>query len=72
MRVAAWMATATGRGVRIGAGLVLIGIGIGIGGLTGLIVALVGLVPILAGATNVCLVAPALRAPFHGRKVGVA
>jgi hypothetical protein len=63
------MATATGRGLRVLAGLVLIGVGIAIGGVAGVIVAIIGLVPLLAGVSNVCLIAPAVRAPFRGSKV---
>ncbi|MDA8396171.1 MAG: DUF2892 domain-containing protein [Candidatus Dormibacteraeota bacterium] len=69
MKLATWMATATGRGLRMLAGLVLIGVGLAVGGVAGVIVAIVGLVPLLAGVTNVCLVAPVVRAPFRGSRV---
>jgi hypothetical protein len=69
MKQAVWMATASGRGLRVLAGLVLIGVGLAMGGLGGLIVAIVGLVPLLAGLTNVCLLAPVVKAPFRGSRV---
>lgn len=60
------MATPVGRGGRVVVGLALIGAGAALNGLPGLVVALVGAVPLLAGLTNVCLVAPLVRAPFRG------
>ena len=67
-RFAAWMATARGRGVRIAAGVVLIGLGLfALRGRVGVVLAVVGLVPLAAGVLNWCLLAPILRAPFRGR-----
>lgn len=66
MAVARFMATGLGRGVRIVAGLVLIGVGIDLGGVLGLVLGLVGLLFVAVGATNVCLIAPILRAPIKG------
>ena len=63
------MATASGRGLRLLAGLVLVGVGLAMGGLGRSIVAIVGLVPLLAGLTNVCLLAPVVKAPFRGSRV---
>lgn len=60
------MATSLGRGVRVVLGIVLILIGIAVGGSAGLLVGVVGLVPIAAGVANVCLIAPVIGAPFHG------
>lgn len=62
------MATPAGRLVRIVAGLALIALGLFvIGGAVGIVVAVVGLWPILAGIFNVCVIAPIIRAPFSGR-----
>ena len=38
-----------------------------VGGGGGTTLALAGLLPILAGTLNVCLIAPLIRAPFKGR-----
>jgi hypothetical protein len=66
-RFAAWMATPAGRGVRVVAGVALIVIGLGVvHGIGGVILALVGVVPILVGSLNRCLLAPILRTPFRG------
>ena len=68
MLVTKMMATPTGRLARIIAGIVLIALGLlVIGGTGGVVVAVVGIAPILAGVFNVCLIAPVLRAPFSGR-----
>ncbi len=72
MRLASWMATASGRGLRVLVGLVLIGVGIEIGGVLGLVLGIVGLVPALAGIGNVCLIAPLFRAPLRGGRVRAA
>lgn len=67
---ARFMATAAGRGVRIVAGLVLIGWGWSMRDQTaGIVLMLVGLVPLGAGVFNVCLIAPLIGAPFSGAKV---
>jgi len=65
---ARFMANPVGRAVRIVAGLALIAIGlIVIKGMTGIIVAVIGVVPLLAGVLNVCLIAAVIGAPFRGR-----
>jgi len=65
MAFAKFMATPAGRLIRIVVGVVLIALGISSGG-AGWILALVGLVPLGAGIANVCVIAPLIRAPFHG------
>lgn len=40
-----------------------------VGGTAGWVIGIVGLVPIAAGAANVCLLAPILGAPFKGSDV---
>ncbi len=66
MEIAVFMASPTGRLARIVAGVVLIVLGFMVGGAVGWILAIIGLVPIAAGAGNVCLLAPILGAPFKG------
>lgn len=60
------MATSLGRGARVVLGIVLIVIGVAVGGAAGLLIGVVGLVPIVAGVANVCLIAPVIGAPFRG------
>lgn len=62
-----WMAGPVGRSLRVVAGLALIGTGLFIQGSWGIVLAIVGVVPVLAGTLNFCLIAPILGAPFRGR-----
>lgn len=65
-----FMASSAGRGARIVAGLVIIALGLfAIGGVGGVVVAAVGLVPLLAGVFDVCLFAPLMGQPFKGSEV---
>ena len=65
---AAFMASAAGRLIRIAAGVALIAWGWSMRDQTSGIVLMVGgLVPLLAGAFNVCLLAPVIGAPFAGK-----
>jgi hypothetical protein len=65
-----FMASTTGRIVRIVAGVVLIVLGVWvIGGTAGIIVAIVGLVPLLAGVFDFCVFAPLFGAPLSGPKI---
>jgi len=65
-----FMSSTTGRLVRIFAGLALIAWGLtGVGGATGVIVAVIGAAPLLAGLFDVCLFAPLFGNPISGRKV---
>ena len=65
-----FMASTTGRIVRIVAGIALVAWGlIGLSGTTGIIVAVVGLVPLLAGIFDVCVFAPLFRNPFKGPEI---
>ncbi len=67
---ARFMNTVAGRWTRIvgGAALILAGI-FAVGGVAGVLLALVGLVPLLAGILDLCLLAPVIRTPFSGAKV---
>ena len=67
MSFARFMATPAGRGIRVAAGIALIIAGLVIGSAGGYVLAAVGLVPLLAGALNVCVIAPLLKAPFRGK-----
>lgn len=66
----AFMASTTGRIVRIVAGIVLIVWGLaGIGGTTGIIVAIIGALPLAAGVFDFCIFAPLFGAPLSGPKI---
>ena len=67
MQFAEWMSRPAGRILRILAGVILIGAGLYFQGVWGYVVAVVGMVPVLAGVFNFCLIAPILGAPFRGR-----
>lgn len=67
MRFARFMASPLGRGGRIVLGIMLIGVGTGaVGGVVGLLIAVVGLLPLTLGFINGCILAPFLRVPFKG------
>ncbi|MEZ4669603.1 MAG: DUF2892 domain-containing protein [Anaerolineae bacterium] len=66
----AFMASGTGRIVRIVAGIVLIAIGLlALQGTTGIIVAVIGVVPLAAGVFDFCVFAPLFGNPFSGPKI---
>ncbi|HUY49615.1 MAG TPA: YgaP-like transmembrane domain [Streptosporangiaceae bacterium] len=67
MRVVKLMNGLAGRSARALAGLALIAGGIAVGGTGGLVIAIIGVFPLAAGATGVCLAAPLLRAPLRAR-----
>lgn len=70
MGFAKFMASTAGRLLRILAGAVLVYISyFGIKGVKGDILAIVGLVPLLAGIFDVCLLAPLFGAPISGKAV---
>jgi hypothetical protein len=70
MGFAKFMASGLGRGLRIVVGLALIVIGLfSVGGTGGIILAVVGAVPLLAGIFDVCLFAPLFGAPVKGADV---
>jgi len=65
-----FMASSTGRIVRVVAGIALVVWGwFGIGGATGMIVGIVGLVPLVAGVFDFCVFAPLFGAPLSGPKI---
>jgi hypothetical protein len=65
-----FLASPTGRVVRIVAGAALILMGLwGIGGVAGWIVAIIGLVPLAAGLFDRCVFAPLFGLPFVGPRL---
>ena len=65
-----FMASSAGRIVRIVAGIALVVWGwFGLGGTTGIIVAIVGLIPLLAGVFDFCVFAPLFGAPLSGSQI---
>lgn len=65
-----FIASPAGRALRILAGLVLIAIGLGwVQGIGGWILAIIGLVPLAAGAFDRCVFAPLFGLPFAGRRL---
>ena len=66
MAFAEFMATPLGRGLRIVFGGFLIYLGLDVlQGISGTVVAVLGIVPIATGLLNVCLLGPLLGAPFR-------
>jgi len=65
MSFAIWMSRPAGRLLRIVAGIVLVGAGLYVQGLWGVVIAVIGLVPLLAGILNVCVIAAFLGVPFN-------
>ncbi len=71
--IIAFLASTTGRMVRVVAGIVLIAWGlVGLGGAMGIVVAVIGAVPLLAGLFDVCVFAPLFGNPFSGQKIRAA
>jgi hypothetical protein len=65
-----FMASPAGRIIRIVAGIVLIAWGLlGIHGVGGIVVAVVGLLPLVAGLFDFCVFAPLFGAPMSGKKI---
>jgi hypothetical protein len=68
-----FMRSPAGRFARIAAGIAIVLVGLlVIGGTGGIIVALVGLVPIAAGAGNFCLAGPLMGTDLQGNPKGGA
>ena len=61
-----FLASQNGRITRAVAGIVLIVIGLLVGGTVGWIIVIVGLVPLLAGLLDFCVLAPLFGLPFRG------
>jgi hypothetical protein len=73
MSFAKLMSSTGGRILRIVAGLALIGIGFGlVGGTAGIFIAVIGVVPLLAGLLDVCVIGRLLLGtPLKGSEVRV-
>lgn len=70
MAFARFMSSIAGRLIRILAGIALVLIGLlTIQGTAGTILAIVGLVPLVAGLFNFCVLAPLFGGPFLGKEV---
>ena len=70
MALVDFLASSTGRWVRIAVGGAIFAIGLlALKGTGGAVVAVIGLVPLLAGMFDVCLVAPLFGAALSGRKI---
>ena len=65
MSFSKFMSTGLGRTLRVAAGLILIVFGF-VGGGGWITLSIVGLVPLVAGLMNVCLLAPLLGQPLKG------
>lgn len=67
MSFVSFMSSPAGRAARVIAGLALIVIGLAaVGGTSGVILAVLGLIPLGAGMADVCLVAPLLGIDLRG------
>jgi hypothetical protein len=65
-----FMASTTGRLVRIVAGILLVVLGLLVmHGAGGYVVAIIGLVPLVAGLFDFCVFAPLFGAPLSGPKI---
>ncbi len=70
MSFAKFMSSWIGRIVRIAAGIALILVGLlAVHGTLGIILAVVGLVPLVAGLFDFCVFAPLFGGPFLGKDV---
>ena len=70
MAVVQFLASKTGRYVRIGVGIILLILGIFVVQDTaGIVLTIIALVPLLAGIFDVCLIAPLFGAPFKGADI---
>ncbi len=68
-----FLVSTAGRVTRIVAGIALIAVGLlWLGGAVGIVVAVVGLVPLLAGIFDVCVFAPLFGLYFNGPKTRAA
>ncbi len=65
-----FMSSTAGRGLRVVMGLVLILVGMtSLEGTTGIIVAVIGAVPLLAGIFDLCFFAPVCGLPLKGADI---
>jgi hypothetical protein len=70
MEFARFMSSTSGRFLRIVAGIALLVVGLGVvHGIGGIILAIVGLVPLVAGLFNFCVFAPLFGGPFLAKDI---
>jgi hypothetical protein len=70
MGFARFMSSTVGRLFRIVAGAALVAIGLWtVGGIWGIVLAVVGLVPLVAGIFNFCVFAPLFGGPFYAKDI---
>ena len=69
MEFARFMSSMSGRLLRIVAGIALILVGLLIHGIGGYILAIVGVVPLVAGTFNFCVFAPLFGGPFLAKVI---
>ncbi len=68
-----FLASGNGRLVRVVAGLLLIAWGLlGLHGTAGIVLTVIGLVPLVAGVFDFCVFAPLFGAPLSGPKIRAA
>ena len=72
MAFARFMASFSGRALRVVVGLLLIWWGLGMASAAGTIIAIIGVIAALAGLFNFCIVAPFFGAPFSGKNISQA
>jgi len=64
------LASSTGRAIRVVAGIGLVAFGLlGLEGAAGIVVAIIGAVPLLAGVFDFCVFAPLFGFPLSGPKI---
>lgn len=64
-----FMASTAGRLIRIVAGLALMGWGAVLQGTVGILLAVIGVIPLLAGLLDYCLLAPLFGCPMSGERI---
>ncbi len=69
MKFSQFMASSVGRILRVLAGATLIILGLTMRSAGGYVLAVIGLLPFLAGIFDVCIFAPLLRMPFMGKAI---
>ncbi len=63
-----FMSSTAGRILRVVAGLILMWVGfIMLGGLPGIIVGIIGILPLVAGIIDICVFAPLFGGPLSGK-----
>ncbi len=68
--IISFLASGTGRIVRVVAGLILVAWGMfGLHGVAGGVVTVIGLVPLVAGLFDFCVFAPLFGLPFSGPRI---